>query len=53
MYLLSKGNERDHIELKRFGAAKEASDKAKRQPTGCKETLANDTSGKGVIFKIY
>ena len=46
-------NKWDLIKLKSFCMAKENSIKMKREPTVWENTLANDTSDKGLISKTY
>ena len=46
-------NQWDCIKIKRFCTAKENISKMKREPTIWENILANDTSDKGVISKIY
>ena len=43
----------DLIKLKSFCMAKENNIKIKREPTIWENIFANDTSGKGLISKIY
>ena len=43
----------DFIKIKSFCMAKENSSKMKREPTIWENILANDTSDKGLISKIY
>ena len=49
----AKGNKWDLIKLKSFCTAKETGNKMKRQPTQWEKIFANDTTGKGLIYKIY
>ena len=42
-----------YIKLKSFCMAKENISKIKGKPTIWRNIFANDTSGKGLIFKIY
>ena len=42
-----------YIKLKRFCTAKETINKMKRQPTEWKNIFANDTSDKGLMYKVY
>ena len=46
-------NKWDYIKLKSFCMAKENSTKMKREPIVLENIFANDTSGKGLISKIY
>ena len=46
-------NKWDLIKIKSFCMAKENSIKMKREPTVWEKILANDTSDKGLISKIY
>ena len=48
-----KINKWDYIELKSFCMAKETIIKMKRELTVWKNIFANDSSDKGLIFKIY
>ena len=43
----------DLIKLKSFCTAKETISKVKRHPSECKKVIANETTGKGLISKIY
>jgi len=43
----------DVIKIKSFCTAKETVNKTKRQPTEWEKIFANDTTDKGLIFKIY
>ena len=43
----------DLIKLKSFYTAKEAISKAKRQPSEWEKIIANETTDKGLISKIY
>ena len=49
----TKVNKWDLIKLKRFCTAKETISKVKRQPSEWEKTIANETTDKGLIFKIY
>ena len=49
----TKANKWDLIKLKSFCTAKETISKAKRQPLEWEKIIANETTGKGLIFKIY
>ena len=46
-------NKWDLIKIKSFCTAKENTSKMKREPTVWENVLANDTSDKGLISKIY
>ena len=46
-------NKWDYIKLKSFCTAKENISKMERKPTVWENIFANDTSDKGLIFKIY
>ena len=48
-----KINKWDLIKLKSFCSAREANDRMKRQPTEWEKILANDTTNKELISKIY
>ena len=43
----------DLIKLKSFFTAKESISKVKRQPSEWEKTIANETTDKGLISKIY
>ena len=43
----------DLIKLKSFCTEKETTNKVKRQPSECKKIIANETTDKGFISKIY
>ena len=43
----------DLIKLKSFCTAKETINKIKRQPSEWEKIIANETTNKGLIFKIY
>ena len=45
--------EMDLIKLKSFCTAKETINKVKRQPSGWEKIIANETTDKGLISKIY
>ena len=49
----TKINKWDLIKLKNFCTAKETLNKTKRQPTECEKTVANASTDKGLISKIY
>ena len=53
MELKAKVNKWDLIKLKSFCTAKEAISKVKRQPFEWKKIIANETTDKGLISKIY
>ena len=53
MEIKTKVNKWDLIKLKRFCTAKETISKVKRQPSEWEKTIANETTDKGLIFKIY
>ena len=53
MEIKTKVNKWDLIKLKSFCTAKEAISKVKRQPSEWEKIIANETSDKGLIFKIY
>ena len=46
-------NKWDPTELKVFCAAQETTSKVKRQPSGWEETVANETTGGGLVSRIY
>ena len=46
-------NKRDLIKIKSFCMATENSAKLQREPTVWENIFANDTSDKGLIYKIY
>jgi len=46
-------NKWDLIKLKSFCAAKETLNKMKRQPTEWEKIFANESTDKGLIYKIY
>ena len=48
-----KINKWNYINLKRFYTAKETINKMKRQATEWENIFTNDTSDKGLIYKIY
>ena len=48
-----KTNKWDLIKLKRFFTAKETISKVKRQPSDWEKIIANETTDKGLISKIY
>ena len=49
----TKVNKWDLIKLKSFGTAKETISKVKRQPSEWEKIIANETTNKGLIAKIY
>ena len=49
----TKVNKWDLIKLKNFCTAKETINKVKRQPSEWEKTIANETTDKGLISKIY
>ena len=49
----TKVNKGDLIKLKSFCTAKETLSKVKRQPSEWEKIIANETTDKGVISKIY
>ena len=49
----AKMNFWDFIKIKSFCTAKETVNKTKRQPTEWEKIFANDTTDKGLIYKIY
>ena len=49
----TKGNKWDLIKLKSFCTAKETISKVKRQPSEWEKIIANETTDKGLISKIY
>ena len=53
MEIKRKINKWDLIKLKSFCAAKETINKMKRQPSQWEKLIANETSDKGLISKIY
>ena len=46
-------NKWDLIKLKSFCTAKEARSKVKKQPTEWEKIKANETTDKGLVFKLY
>ena len=48
-----KVNKWDLIKLKSICRAKQTISKVKRQPSECEKIIANETTGKGLISKIY
>ena len=53
MEIKTKVNKWDLIKLKSFCKAKETISKVKRQPSEWKKIIANETTDKGLISKIY
>ena len=53
MEIKTKVNKWDLIKLKRFCTAKETISRVKRQPSEWEKIIANETSDKGLISKIY
>ena len=53
MEIKTKVNKWDLIKLKSFCTAKETISKMKRQPSEWKKIIANETTDKGLISKIY
>ena len=53
MEIRTKGNKWDLIKLKSFCTAKETISKVKRHPSECEKVIANETTGKGLISKLY
>ena len=53
MEIKTKANKWDLIKLKSFCIAKETVSKVKRQPLEWEKIIANETTGKGLISKIY
>ena len=53
MEIKTKVNKWDLIKLKRFCTAKETISKVKRQPSEWEKIIANETTDKGLISKIY
>ena len=49
----TKVNKWDLIKLKSFCTAKETISKVKRQPSDWEKIIANETTDKGLISKIY
>ena len=49
----TKVNKWDLIKLKIFCTAKETISKVKRQPSEWEKIITNETTDKGLIFKIY
>ena len=53
MEIKTKGNKQDLIKLKRVCTAKETVSKVKRQPSEWEKVIANETTDKGLISKVY
>ena len=53
MEIKTKVNKRDLIKLKSFCTAKETISKVKRQPSEWEKIIANETTDRGLISKIY
>ena len=53
MEIKTKINKWDLIKLKSFRTAKEMISKVKRQPSEWEKIIANETTDKGLISKIY
>ena len=53
MEIKTKVNKWDLIKLKRFYIAKKTISKVKRQPSEWEKVIANETTDKGLISKIY
>ena len=53
MELKTKVNKSDLIKLKSFCTAKETINKVKRQPSEWEKIIANETTEKGLIYKMY
>ena len=53
MEIKTKVNKWDLIKLKSFCTAKETLSKVKRQPSEWEKIIANETTDKGLISKIY
>ena len=53
MEIKTKINKWDLIKPKRFCTKKETTDKVKRQPSEWEKIIANETTDKGLISKIY
>ena len=53
MEIKTKVNKWDLIKLKSFCIAKETTSKVKRQPSEWEKIIANETTDKGLISKIY
>ena len=53
MEIKTKVNRSDLVKLKSFYTAKETISKLKRQPSEWEKIIANETTDKGLISKIY
>ena len=53
MEIKTKVNKGNLIKLKSFCTVKETISKVKRQPSEWEKIIANKTTDKGLIFKIY
>ena len=53
MEIKAKANKWDLIKLKSFSTAKETISKVKRQPSEWEKIIANQTTDKGLVSKIY
>ena len=53
MEIKTKVNKWDHIKLQSFCTAKETISKIKRQPPEWEKIIANETTDKGLVSKIY
>jgi len=53
MEIKTKVNKWDLIKFKNFFTAKETISKVKRQPSEWEKMIANETTDKGLISKIY
>ena len=53
MEIKTEVNNQDLIKLKSFCTAKETISKVKRQPSEWEKIIANETTDKGLISKIY
>ena len=53
MEIKTKANKWDLIKLKSFCTANETVSKVKRQPSKWEKIIANETTDKGLISKIY
>ena len=53
MEIKTKVNKWDLVNLKSFCTAKETISKVKRQPSQWEKIIANETTDKGLISKIY
>ena len=53
MEIKTKVKKWDLIKLNSFCTAKETISKVKRQPSEWEKIIANETTAKGLIFKIY